>query len=348
MPKIASGRGQADGRHKKKGGHMKSIDEDIKTGSFRPVYLLYGEEAYLKKQYGKKLRQALSVPGDTMNAAFYEGKNISLGEIIDLAETLPFFAEHRLIMVQDSGFFKNSPEELSEYFKHAAATVCFVFVEEEVDKRGKLYKAAKNAGRVVEFTRQPEEVLTRWILSKLKREQKKITRPVLQLFLEKAGNDMENIDKELEKLFCYTLGREIISEEDVEAICVGQTTNRIFEMVNKIAEKQQKQALDLYYDLLALKEPPMRILFLIARQFQILLMVKDLKRQGYDNKFIASKAKIPEFAVRRNFAQAGRFQTMQLKQAVADCVQAEEDVKTGNLNDRLAVELLIVKYSREG
>ena len=119
-------------------------------------------------------------------------------------------------------------------------------------------------------------------------------------------------------------------------------------MVNKIAEKQQKQALDLYYDLLALKEPPMRILFLIARQFQILLMVKDLKRQGYDNKFIASKAKIPEFAVRRNFAQAGRFQTMQLKQAVADCVQAEEDVKTGNLNDRLAVELLIVKYSREG
>ncbi len=159
---------------------------------------------------------------------------------------------------------------------------------------------------------------------------------------------MENIDKELEKLFCYTLGREIISEEDVEAICVGQTTNRIFEMVNKIAEKQQKQALDLYYDLLALKEPTMRILFLIARQFQILLMVKDLKRQGYDNKFIASKAKIPEFAVRRNFAQAGRFQTMQLKQAVADCVQAEEDVKTGNLNDRLAVELLIVKYSREG
>ncbi len=201
---------------------------------------------------------------------------------------------------------------------------------------------------MVEFTRQPEEVLTRWILSKLKREQKKITRPVLQLFLEKAGNDMENIDKELEKLFCYTLGREIISEEDVEAICVGQTTNRIFEMVNKIAEKQQKQALDLYYDLLALKEPTMRILFLIARQFQILLMVKDLKRQGYDNKFIASKAKIPEFAVRRNFAQAGRFQTMQLKQAVADCVQAEEDVKTGNLNDRLAVELLIVKYSREG
>lgn len=326
---------------------MKSIDEDIKSGSFQPVYLLYGEEAYLKKQYSRKLQQALSKPDDTMNAAFYEGKNINPGEIIDLAETLPFFAEHRLIMLENSGVFKSSAEELADYMKHVTETTCFVFVEDEVDKRSKMYKAVKNAGRVVEFPRQTEEVLTRWILARLGREQKKITRPVLQLFLEKTGNDMENIEKELEKLFCYTLGRDVISAEDVEAVCVAQTTNKIFEMVNKIAERNQKQALDLYYDLLALKEPPMRILFLIARQFQILLQVKDLKRQGYDNKFIASKVKIPEFAVRKNFAQAGSFTVGQLQEAVEDCVQMEEDVKTGNLNDRLAVELLIVKYSRK-
>ncbi len=230
--------------------------------------------------------------------------------------------------------------------KHVAETTCFVFVEEEVDKRGKMYKAVKNVGRAVEFSRQTEEVLTRWILARLGREKKKITRQVLQLFLEKTGSDMEYIDKELEKLFCYTLGREVISAEDVEAVCVAQTTGKIFEMVDKIAGKQQKQALELYYDLLALKEPPMRILFLIARQFQILLQVKDLKRQGYDNKQIAAKAKIPEFAVRKNFTQAGRFTFAQLREAVEDCVQAEEDVKTGSLNDRMAVELLVVKYSR--
>lgn len=324
---------------------MKSIDEDIKSGNIKPVYLLYGEEAYLKKQYSHKLKQALSKPGDTMNAAFYEGKNINPGEIIDLAETLPFFAEHRLIMLENSGVFKSSAEELADYMKHIADSTCFVFVEDEVDKRSKMYKAVKNAGRIVEFQRQTEDVLTRWILARLSREQKKITKPVLQLFLEKTGTDMENIDKELEKLFCYTLEREIISAEDVEAVCVVQTTNKIFEMVNKLAEKKQKQALELYYDLIALKEPPMRILFLIARQFQILLQVKDMKRQGYDNKSIAAKVKIPEFAVRRNSAQAGSFSMERLKEAVSDCVQMEEDVKTGNLNDRLAVELLIVKYS---
>lgn len=156
---------------------------------------------------------------------------------------------------------------------------------------------------------------------------------------------MENIDTELEKLFCYTLDREVITAEDLEAVCVPQVTGKIFEMVDKIAQKQQKQALKLYYDLLALREPPMRILFLIARQFQILLQVKELSKQGYENTLIASKAGIPGFTVRKNLAQAERFTSDQLREAVADCVQAEEDVKTGNLNDQMAVELLIVRYS---
>lgn len=286
---------------------MKSIDEDIKNGTFQKVYLLYGEEAYLKKQYKNKLKQALAKPDDTMNAAFYEGKDVNPGEIIDLAETMPFFADRRLIMLENSGVFKNASEDLAAYMKEIAETTCFVFVEEEVDKRSKMYKAVKDAGRIVEFARQTDAVLTQWILGKLKREDKKITQPVLQLFLSKTGNDMENIEKELEKLFCYTMGQEVITAEHVEAVCVTQTTGKIFDMVNAIAEKKQKQALDLYYDLLALKEPPMRILFLIARQFNILLQVKELSSRGHDNKFIASKAGIPEFTVRRNQAQARSF-----------------------------------------
>lgn len=328
---------------------MKTIDADIKAGSFQPVYLLYGEEAYLKNQYKKKLQQALSREGDTMNAAYYEGKNINPGEIIDLAETLPFFAEHRLILIENSGIFKlKQPcEELAEYIKEIAPTACLVFVEEEVDKRSKMYKAVKKSGKAVEFPRQNEKLLVQWILLRLKKENKKITQSVMELFLEKAENDMSHIDRELEKLACYTMGRDVITAEDVEAVCVSQTTGKIFEMVNHIVENKQQQALRLYYDLLALKEPPMRILFLIARQFHILQQVKELRRQGYDSKFIAAKAGIPEFAVRRNLAQAGRIPLEQLKGAVADCVQAEEDIKTGRLNDRMAVELLIVKYSKE-
>ena len=229
---------------------MKSIDEDIKTGQFQNIYLLYGEEAYLKRQYKEKLLKAMVTEGDTMNFSAYEGKDIVQGELIDLAETLPFFAERRVLLVEDSGFFKNSSEELAAYIPEVAESTCFIFVESEVDKRNKLYKQVKKSGRIVCFERQNDEILMRWVGGRLKKEGKAMTRAAYQRFITKTGNDMENIDRELEKLICYCMDRETIEEEQVEAICVEQTENKIFEMINAISEKRQKQALDLYYDLL--------------------------------------------------------------------------------------------------
>ena len=326
---------------------MKTIDEDIRNGQYKTMYLLYGDEAYLKKQYKDKLIKALVAEGDTMNFSAYEGKGINPKELIDLAETLPFFAERRVILVENSGFFKNSCDDLAEYLLKPAASTCFLFVEEEVDKRSKMYKAVAKAGKAVEFGTQNEELLTRWILSRLKKENKNITGNVMQLFISKTGTDMGNIDRELEKLLCYTMGRDVIKAEDVEAITTEQVTNKIFDMVNAIAEHEQKKALDFYYDLLTLKEPPMRILFLITRQFQILMNLKDMGSKGFDQSTIASKVGIPPFAVRKNQAQAKGFTTEQLKQAIRDGVELEESVKTGRMNDQMAVELFIVKYSKK-
>lgn len=324
---------------------MKTIDNDIKMGQLKNVYLLYGTEDYLKRQYRDKLKHALVEPDDTMNFSAYEGKDINPKELIDLSETLPFFKEKRMILVENSGFFKNSCDDLAEYMSQVPESTCFVFVEEEVDKRSKLFKAASRAGSAVEFETPKEDMLVRWILGRIQREGKKITQSVMQLFLSKTGSDMENIDKELEKLICYTLDKTEISAADVEAICTGQTENKIFEMIDAISAKNQKKALDLYYDLLALKEAPMRILFLIARQFQKLLLIKSMSAKGYPAVSIAKTAGMPSFAVQKNLRQAGAFKINQLKEAIEDCGQAEEDVKTGRMADQLAVELLIVKYS---
>jgi DNA polymerase-3 subunit delta len=324
---------------------MKNIDEDIRRGQFAQVYLLYGEEAYLKKQYKDKLKHAMVPEGDTMNFSAFEGKSINPKEIIDLAETLPFFADRRVILIENSGFFKNACEELAEYLPQVAPATHFIFVEDEVDKRSKMYKAAKASGRIVEFLPQTEELLTRWILGRLKREGKNITGSVMQLFLTKTGTDMGNIDRELEKLLCYTLDRDVITAEDVEAVVTEQTTNKIFEMVNAVAEHNQRRALDLYYDLLTLKEPPMRIMFLISRQFQILFHIRDMAAKGLDQQTMAKKAGIPPFAVRKNVSQAKGFTMEQLKQALCDGAELEEAVKTGRMDDQMAVELFLMKYS---
>ena len=163
--------------------------------------------------------------------------------------------------------------------------------------------------------------------------------------MSKAGDDMENISSELEKLISYTLGREVITDEDVETICTTQVTNKIFDMITAIAARQTRKAMDLYEDLLTLKEPPMRILFLIARQFNQILQVKDLMGKGMDKSTIASRLKLQPFVVGKIMLQAKTFTREQILSYVDLCVDAEEGVKTGKLQDRLAVELLIAnKY----
>jgi DNA polymerase-3 subunit delta len=197
----------------------------------------------------------------------------------------------------------------------------------------------------VEFKPQDETVLKRWILGFLKKENKNITEKDLNLFLDKTGTDMENIRAELEKLLCYCMDKDVISAQDIEEICTKQVNNQIFDMINAIAQKQQKTAMNLYYDLLTLKEPPMRILYLITRQFNMLLQVKELKNKGCDVNTIGEKVGLAGFIARKYVAQAAKFKETELRNAVKGCVEAEEAVKTGRMNDVLSVELLIVQYS---
>lgn len=326
---------------------MKKLGEEIRTGQLKQVYLLCGDEAYLRRQYRDRVKDALMEGGDLMNLHCFEGKAIDSGEVIDLAQTMPFLAQRRVLVIENSGFFKHGGEALAAYLAEPAPTAFFVFVETEIDKRSKLYKAATAKGRVIECKTPDEAVLKRWVVELLSKEGYRITQRDLDFFLEKTGTDMENIRGEVEKLICYCMGRDVVTSQDISEICVRQIGSRIFDMVDAVADKKQRHAMELYYDLLTLKEPPMRILFLIARQFNLLLQVKGLKNKGYDVRGIGPRVGLADFIVRKYVTQAQKFKESELKQAVRDCVETEEAVKTGKMNDVLSVELLIVKHSSQ-
>lgn len=321
---------------------MQVLNQDIKNREFKRVYLLFGDEPYLVGNYKKRLREAIA-GDDTMNFNYFEGKGPDVREIISLADTMPFFAERRLILIDGSGFFKGAPEELVNYLPTMPDTTCMIFCENEVDKRSKLYKKVKDLGYAAELKKQDSDQLMRWAAGILGKDGKKITRPVMEYFLERTGDDMENIRTELEKLICYTMGRDVITREDVEAIGTVHVTNRIFDMVAAIVAGNTKKAMDLYEDLLTLKEPPMRILFLIARQFNQILQVKELLAAGCGKGDIASKIKVPPFAAGKLITQAKAFTREQILSYVQLCVESEAAVKTGRMADRMAVELLIAR-----
>lgn len=323
---------------------MKNIKEHIKSNSFKPVYLLYGTESYLKKLYKDKLKTAILNGSDEMNYSYFEGKGIDILKVIDIGNTLPFFSERRLIVIENSNLFKSS-NDLADYIKEIPDSTHIVFVETEIDKRNRLYKAVKDKGTISEMNGMDEANLKLWIASLLTKDKKKITGDTILYFLSKVGTDMENIQNEVEKLVCYAMDKDVITAEDVDAVAVTQVSNKIFAMIDAIGSRNQDKALELYYDLLTLREKPMSILFLITRQFNILLQVKEMAELGNPNGVISQKLGLMPFTIPKYISQGKNFPMNRLKEALGSCSETEELIKTGRLIEKIGVELLIIKYS---
>lgn len=326
---------------------MKEIKRQIKERSFYKVYLLTGDENYLLMQAKQMLKAAMIKEGDEMNCTLFEDSKVDMQQLGELAMTYPFFSEKRLLVLDRTGILKSGKEALIEIMEHLPETTCMVICEPEIDKRSKAYKWIKKNGYIAEFLKknQTEKVLLRWVATLLSKEKKKIRESDAGYFLERVGDDMFQIKNETEKLISYVGERTEIVREDIEAIASGEIQNKIFDMVSAIARGDKTQALDYYNDLILLKEPPMHILFLIIRQYRILLMICNMRQRHKPDKEIAQAAGIPPFAIRKNESQLRGYNLHLLENCILQCIEMEEQIKTGKIGDQMAVELLIVGLS---
>lgn len=328
---------------------MKEIRKQIKEHSFYKVYLLTGDEEYLILQARQLLKEALVAEGDEMNYTLFEDSKIDLQQLQELSQTFPFFSEKRVLILDRTGILKTGKEAFIHILEQLPETTCMILCEPEVDKRSKGYKWIKKNGYVGEFLKkeQTQKVLSRWVAALLGKEKKQIRESDVYFFLERVGDDMFQIKNEVEKLIAYTGERTEITREDLLAITSGEVQNKIFELVAAIARGDKKQALAYYDALIVLKEPPMHILFLIVRQYRILLLICNMRHLHKMDKEIAQAAGIPVFAVRKNESQLRGYPMVALEHCIASCIQMEEKIKTGRINDQLGVELLIVGLSEK-
>ena len=147
-------------------------------------------------------------------------------------------------------------------------------------------------------------------------------------------------------VLCVKYRRKVITDDDVKKVCSVQISSKIFDMIDAMANKDRKKTLGLYYDLIAMKEPPMRILFMLSRQFNIMLQVYELSERGADNGSIASKAAVQPFIVGKILRQLkSGFNGKMLVQALEECIKIENDIKNGRMDEKAGVEMILIKYS---
>lgn len=322
---------------------MNRIRDDIKKREFHNLYLLYGDEEYLKRYYRENLKYCILEDSDDMNFSKFENKGIDLNEVQSIADTLPFFSEHRLIIIQDSGLFKSS-NDFTDYLEHMPDSTIIVFVEKKIDKRNKLYKYINKNGIAAEIKVKDSEEVLNWAAKRLKESGKVFTRKTMEYFLQRVDNNLYNLSNEIEKIAAYTVGREEITIADIDAVCPAYLQNHIFQMVDAVGAGDTDKALKLYNELIELKEAPSYILYMLIRHFNILLQIGSMGNAPKNQ--VASKIGISPYFVGNYQRQSSRFSGKQLKQALDNSLEIEQKFKTGVLDDQIGVELLLIELIR--
>ena len=255
---------------------MKDLKNDIAKGSFKKVYLLFGPEQYLVKQYRDMLAEALVPDADELSLVKLstDGKTIDVNDIISECDTLPFFSERRVVMLSDTGLFSAEGRALAEYIPNIPETTTLIITEEKADKKTVLYKTIAKTGTAAEFTTPDEKTLMGWVSMRLGEGGLRITSADAAFLVETAGINMFNLSNEIDKLAAYCEGKNVVKREDIVLVTVNDIEDKIFVMTDKVSRGDISGALPLLDDLFRLNVKPIQILGALKTTFSRLAEIR--------------------------------------------------------------------------
>jgi DNA polymerase-3 subunit delta len=352
---------------------VQSVINSIKRGVISPVYLLYGSEEYLQEMVINALKEAIvSSEIGSFNLDELEGEEVTIGSLVDLANTLPVFAEKRLVIVKDFPFLQsgnkkkgeteededsaiktlpqtkmgnkvNEEKRLLEYLANPLLSTCLVFWQQgTVNKNRKIYKAiVENGHQVLDINSLRGIKLNKWIITEAEKMGKSLERQVINYLILNCGDQLRNLHNELEKLSLYSGEHKTITPAMAQELVTKSSEGNIFSLVDSIGEKNGEKALVELRNLLATGEIPVRIVFMIARQFRLILLVKDLRQRGYPEKEVTAKLKIHPYVTGKIRRQTANFSFKELEKNLELIREYDLGMKSG-LRLQLTLENLVV------
>ena len=311
----------------------------IKKGSPGECYLFEGTEEYIKQQALNNLYAKLLPAGrEEMNRV--ELTDPDADSLIAAAETLPFMAEKRLVVVRDCALLiagrkaedEDRLQAIADYLGHISPTACVVFyVKGKADGRKKLYTLLKKKNAIVDFSPMNDAECADWCVRTLRRMGKKLSSDNAGRLVFTVGRDAALLKQEMEKLCAYLDDRDTITAEDIDAICTRSTECTVFQMVDAQVAGNTDRAFGLLRDMVRTGEDRMGILAMLLRQYRILYHMRCLMDEHAPQQGQAALLGIPPFFVGRTQQQARRFEKARLKQAYDYLMEYEFQIKQGRM-----------------
>ncbi|SHE65564.1 DNA polymerase III, delta subunit [Seinonella peptonophila] len=326
-----------------------------KNKEFHACYLLYGKEQFLLQESLRFLQKCMDLEDSDWGFASFDLEETPIEKVIEEAETAPFLSAQRLIVATNAWFLTGSKknnhvhhhtDQLLQYLEHPVSTSVLVLVvpSDQLDRRKKLVKQLQKQAEVCEFNSLSGAGLKKWVMKQCKQYQVSITDEACQQLIDLVGNDLFSLHQECVKCATYVGAGETIEREQVQKLVPRSLEQNVFQLVGQLVERRLDNVLKIWYDLLAQKEEPIRIMALILRQIRLLLHVKLLLEQGKSEREIAKQLQSHPYPVKLAAQQGKKYAEQTLRKLMLEALTADQQMKTRSCDRQIVMERLFFSW----
>ena len=325
---------------------LSELMKDIKNGTIYNLYLLHGDELYLKEQYRNLLIEQIKAQKGNYTEVVKISEGIAADDLYEITETSSMFGNIKILIIYNSGWFKNDAKDSFEkygFLTNIKDYLYIIFLEENIAKNKKIYKETEKNGVCVELSSQSDDTKIKWLEEHFSNQNITAPRNVLQYMVENCEKDFMNLSNEIEKLFLAKNSRDKLTIQDIDMYCTKIINSKIFDLTNAISGQDTKRALKALHDLQNSGEAVEKIYYTLSRYFRLIKQIKELIIDG-NSRNASSILQIKPYEASKLISGADKFTLSTLKEAEYDCLNYDVLMKNGELNNKNALELLIIKY----
>jgi DNA polymerase-3 subunit delta len=315
---------------KASGQDIAKLIADAREGAFGPVHVLVGAERFLIERAVGLLRRASlgDGPAGFNDDLFHGSSSLSGRSVVSAARTLPMMAQARFVLVRDADAMSTAEQEpIAAYLADPAESTCLVLTAEKLHGQSKLAKAAKKAKVLFDAKPLKGPALRRFAAAEAERRGHRLTGRAAEALIEALGDDLAALDDAVERLSLYVGDGQRIDVDAVQACVSRIAADSIWALVDAVAVRNTKKALEAAGSLLADREPPLRILAMVARQLRMVARMREVLASGLRGREAALEAGAPPFKARELTEAARRFNARQLATAFSTLADADLALK---------------------
>ena len=344
-----------------KDGFMPALNESGLKEKLRSnplgIYLIYGEESYLKKTYIEKIiSKTVDKSFEDFNLHVFDGKECTLSDVYEIAGAVPMRAESKCVSVKDfpldtldDNGFEQLEKVLSDNPDDCALIFSFAAYEPKGAKWNKAVKMFEKYGCSVKLEKKSTVDLIKMLESGAKKRGASFDKGATAYLVSCVGSDLNTLLNELEKVCAYAQN-DLIKKSDIDAVCIKSLDAKVFDMIKDLTAGRFESAFRKLSVLFEQREDEFQILGALIAQYSDIYRAKAAVKSGGRAEMIANYYNYAgrEFRLTNAARNASSLSFDDICECIDILAQADLMLKSSSVDKRLVLEQTVVRLARTG